>query len=157
MTDNLTKDMIPQLVSHFNQFGKAKIPLYFYHAYKKEIDKQIDRKYLIKGYQETVEIRSMEYSFKDFSYSDLVSTFTNSELLSKLIDEDIEGMPPEVLTIGPYRNMFKLCIATEVNSLMEIAKIDDFEEALLSISAFYIRDTAYKLLKEYNPKGERIK
>ena len=155
--EELTKDMIPQLVSYFNSVGRATIPIKFYHAYKKEIEKELNQEFYIKGYKETIEIRSKNYPFKDFLYSDLISSLDNFDLLNKLIDEEIDGLPIEIKSPGPYKEMFKILIATEVNSLMSVAKISNFKEALNSISGFYIRDRAHELLDEYNSKGERIK
>lgn len=157
MNNDLTKDMIPQLIQYFMQNKKASIPKDFFYNNKDEILDRLDNfKYILHEYPSEILIRSYDYPFKDYDLSDYIFMKTHSHSLNRILSGSIVELPEELLSKPEYVDMYMMYISTEIKILMETCDIEDIDEAIDSVSGFYYREIADYILNTRNLKGELI-
>lgn len=157
MNNELTKEMIPQLIGYFMENKKASIPKDFFYAHREEIlDKLDDFKYILHEYPSVILIRSYDYPFKDYDFADYIFMKRNMDALNKIISGEVVELPEELFAHEEYVDMYLIYIATEIKKLMEMCDIEDIDEAIDSVSGFYYREIADNILETRNLKGELI-
>lgn len=157
MSNDLTKDMIPHLIGYFRENKKASIPKDFFNQYREEILDGLDNfKYIIHEYPSVMLIRSYDYPFKDYDFSDYLFMKHNLDSLNRILSGDIVELPEELFAHEEYLDMYMLYISTEVKKLMETCNIENIDEAIDSVSGFYYREIADNILETRNLKGELI-